>query len=91
MLDFLQPQLVAKTIDLFEDIQGAIAVGENPISGGRTKHIDVRYHFIRELVKHKVIAIKYTKSRNQHADILTKAIGAEGFVQHRRFLINLPG
>ena len=91
VLNFLQPHLVGRIIDLFEDNQGAIAMAENPISGGRTKHIDVRYHFIRELVKHKVIAIKYTESRNQHADILTKAIGAEGFVRHRRFLIKLPG
>ncbi|CAM9895183.1 unnamed protein product [Ascophyllum nodosum] len=91
VLAFLQPQLVGRIIDLFEDNQGATAMAENPISGGHTKHIDVRYHFIRELVKHKVIAIKYTESRDQHADILTKAIGAEGFVRHRRFLMNLPG
>ena len=72
MLAFLQPQLFSKIIDLFEDNQGAIAMAENPISGGRTKHIDVRYHFARELVKYKVIAIKYTESRNQHAGILIK-------------------
>ena len=91
VLAFLRPQLVGRTIDLFEDNQGAIAIAENPISGGRTKHLDVRCHFIPKLVKHKVIAIKYTESRNQHAEILTKAIGAEGFVRHRRFLMNLPG
>ena len=34
MLAFLQPQLVGKIIDLFEDNQGAIAMAENPISGG---------------------------------------------------------
>ena len=91
VLAFLQPQLVGRIIDLFEDNQGAIAMAENPISGGRTTHIDVRYHFIRELVKHKAIAIKYTESRNHNADILTKAIGAEGFVRHRRFLMIFPG
>ena len=91
VLAFLQPQLIGRIIDLFEDNQGTIAMAENPISGGRTKHIDVRYHFIRELVEHKMIAIKYTESRNQHADILTKEIGAECFVRHRRFLVNLPG
>ena len=90
VLAFLQPQLVGRMTDLFEDNQVAIAMAENMISGGRTKHIDVRYHFIPELVKHKVIAIKYTESRNQHADILTKAIGAQGFVRHRHFLMNLP-
>ena len=53
VLDFLQPELADETIDLFEDNQGAIAIAENPISGGRTKHIDVRYHFIRKLVERK--------------------------------------
>ena len=58
VLAFLQPQFVGRIIDLFEDNQGAIAMAENPISGGRTKqHIDVRYHFLRELVKHKMTAI----------------------------------
>ena len=50
---------------MFEDNQGAIAMmAENPISWGRTKHIGVLYNFIRELVEHEVIAIKYTESRN---------------------------
>ena len=91
LLAFLQPQLDGRIIVLFGDNQGAIATAENPISEGRTKHIDMRYHFIRELAKHKAIAIKYTESRNQHADILTKAIGVEGFIRYRRFLVNLPG
>ena len=92
VLAFLQPQLVGRTIDLFEDNQSAIAMGEkNPISGVRTAHIDVRYHFIRELAKHKFIATKYTESRSQHADILTGAIGTEGFVRRRRFLMKMPG
>ena len=53
VLDFLQPELASEIIDLFEDNQGAIAIEENPITGGRTKHIDVRYHFVRELVEVK--------------------------------------
>ena len=57
VLDFLQSELANETIDLFEDNQGAIAIAENPISGGWTKHIDVRYHFIRELVERKVLNI----------------------------------
>ena len=78
-------------IDMFEDNQGAIAMAKNLISRERTKHIDVRYHLIRELVKHKIIAIEYTESKKQHTDILTKAIRAEGLVRHHRFLMNLPG
>ena len=92
VLDFLQPELANETIDLFEDNQGAIAIAENPISGGRTKHIDVRYHFIRELVERKVLNIQYTESSNLHADILTKPLGLliEAFARHRSFLMNLP-
>ena len=58
VLDFLQPELANETIDLFEENQGANVITENPISGGQTKHIDVRYHFfIRELVERKVLNI----------------------------------
>ena len=84
MLDF------SETIDLFEDNQGAIAIAKNSISGGRTKHLDVRYPFIREFVERKALNIQYTESSNQHADILTKPLGPEAFSRHRSFLINLP-
>ena len=90
VLDFLQPELANETIDLFENNQGAIARSENPISGGRTKHIDVRYHFIRELVERKLFDIQYTESSNQHANILTKPLGLKAFARHRSFIMNLP-
>ena len=48
VMDFLQPELAHETIDLFEGNQGVITIAENLISGGRTKHIGVRFHFIRE-------------------------------------------
>ena len=88
VLDFLQPKLANETFDSFEDNQGAIAIAENPISGGRTKQVDVRYHFVRELVERKVLNIQYTESSNQHAGILTKPLGLEAFARHRSFLMN---
>ena len=90
VLDFLQPELASETIDLFEYNQGAIAIAENPISGGRTKRIDICYHFSRELVERKVLNIHYTESSNQHVDILTKPLALEAFARHRSFLMNLP-
>ena len=77
-------------LDFFKDNQGAIAKAENPISGGRTKNIDVRYPFIMELAERKVLNIQYTESSNQYADILTKTLGLEAFARHRSFLMNLP-
>ena len=41
-------------------------MAENPLSEGRTKHIDVRYYFIQELVKRKVMVLKCTESNDQH-------------------------
>ena len=85
----MHPWLVQETIDLFKDNQGAIALAENSISGGRTKHIDVRHHFIRELVERKVLSVQVMESSSQHADILTKTLGLDAFVKHRAFLMNL--
>ena len=66
VLCYLQPELASETIDLFEDNQGAIAIAETPISGGRTKHIGVRYYFIRELVPVRLLTcLKTTKEQSQ--------------------------
>ena len=90
VLEFLQPQISGRTVDVFEDNQGAIALAENPMSVGRTKHIHVRYHLIRELVEKKVLRMVYRKTEEQPADVLTKPLARESFERHRRFLMNLP-
>ena len=48
----------------------------------RTKHIDVRYHFIKNLVETKVIDLKYIKSKDNIADIFTKNVKEETFEKH---------
>ena len=78
VLDFLQPKLASETI--------AIAIAENPISGGRTKHIEVRYHFIRKVVERKVLIIQFTESSNHHVYILTKPLGLYILLDIVRFL-----
>ena len=74
---------------MFVDNEGAIALANNPLSSARTKHIDVRFHFIRELVRSKTISVKYVPTKEQHADILTKALPGITFRNHRDFLMNL--
>lgn len=59
---------------LYEDNLGAIAMGENSTSSTRTKHIDVRYHYIREKVKKKKIRLVYVSTQDQLADMLTKPL-----------------
>jgi hypothetical protein len=59
---------------LFCDNQGAIALSENPGKHSRSKHIDVRYHFIRERVDDGQVDIRHVGTLNQAADMLTKAL-----------------
>lgn len=58
-------------------------MAKNPVFHSRTKHIDVKYNFIREAVENGVIEIKYCSTQNQMADIFTKALSKEKFLQFR--------
>jgi hypothetical protein len=61
-------------VTIFEDNQGCIALSENPVFHKRTKHIDVRYHFIRERVANGEIKLTYIPTEHQLADLMTKAL-----------------
>ena len=83
-------ELRGSCVRIFEDNQGAIALAENPLSSARSKHIDVRLHFVRELHRAKKVDIQFVASEEQHADILTKSLAATPFRYHRMFSLNLP-
>lgn len=89
VLVFLMPSLGSPSIGVFEDNKGAIDLAKNPLSSSNSKHIDVRYHFLRELVGTGDLSVKYLRTDDQHADILTKAIGKESFEKHRDFLLGV--
>ena len=56
------------------DNTSAIAMTKNPVFHQKSKHINRRYHFIREALQQNVIDIMYCKSEDQLADIFTKAL-----------------
>jgi hypothetical protein len=56
------------------DNESAISLTRNPESHKRSKHIDVRYHFIREQISKKNVEISYVNTKEQLADVFTKAI-----------------
>ena len=66
-------------------------LSQNPVLNSNSKHIDVRHHFLRELVRQGDISVRRVPSEYQHADILTKALAFDVFAIHRRFLMNLSG
>ena len=64
---------------LMEDNQAAICIGKNPVSHARTKHIDVRYHYIREALNKGIIDLQYCPTHKMLADILTKPLPKNRF------------
>jgi len=65
------------------DNQSVIRLIKNPEFHKRTKHIDIRFHFIREKFENGEINISYIHTSNQLADILTKALPRDTFLKHR--------
>ena len=59
---------------IIEDNTGAIKLGHNAEFHKRTKHINIKYHYIRELVKNNKIKILYINTKEQLANPLTKPI-----------------
>ena len=62
---------------LMEDNQGAIAISKNPVGHARTKHIDIRYHYIREAMQNGIINLHYCPTEEMIADLLTKLSSIE--------------
>jgi hypothetical protein len=61
------------------DNESAIGLAYNPLAHKGSKHIDVRYHYIREQVTNKTIELGYVNTCKQIADVLTKAVDGETF------------
>jgi hypothetical protein len=59
---------------IYEDNQGAITLSKNPSNHSRTKHIDIKYHYVRDLITRKEVNILYCPSKNMLGDIFTKGL-----------------
>jgi hypothetical protein len=62
---------------LKEDNQSCISMTQNPIKQTRTKHVDIKYHFIRGEVKKETLKLEYCPTKKNLADILTKPLNRE--------------
>nr|GEV28617.1 hypothetical protein [Tanacetum cinerariifolium] len=74
----------AISIPMYCDNKSAIALCCNNVQHSRSKHIDIRYHFIKEHVENEVIELYFVNTEYQVADLFTKALGRERI----EFLIN---
>ncbi|GJW52904.1 retrovirus-related pol polyprotein from transposon TNT 1-94 [Tanacetum coccineum] len=66
-------------IPLYSDSKSAIAISCNLVQHSRTKHINIRYHFIKEHVEKGTIEIYFVQTEYQLADLFTKALPKERF------------
>lgn len=73
-------------VTLYIDNRSTVDLARNPVFHGRSKHIDLRYHFIRDCVEQGLIVIKHVSTDEQRADILTKALAAAKFEKMRSLL-----
>nr|GEU58081.1 putative ribonuclease H-like domain-containing protein [Tanacetum cinerariifolium] len=66
-------------IPMYCDSNAAIAISYNPVQHSRTKHIDVRYHFIKEKVQKGIVELFFVETEYQLADLFPKALPEERF------------
>ena len=70
-------------IPLAGDNQGSIFIALNPVTEPRSKHIDICYHYIREVHEKGIVDLFYIEGDDNLADIFTKNLGAMKFVKFR--------
>ncbi|KAA0066377.1 Retrovirus-related Pol polyprotein from transposon TNT 1-94 [Cucumis melo var. makuwa] len=85
MLTELQHDQEGATV-IFCHNKTTISMMKNPTFHSRTKHIDIRFHFIRDLVAKEEVSLIYCSTHEQWADILTKALSKEKFCYFRAMM-----
>lgn len=74
---------IAETITILTDSQSCMAIIQNEKHSSRTKHIDIKYHFVRKEVEEKRVKLKYVSTDMNIADMLTKPLGPTKIQQLR--------
>jgi hypothetical protein len=75
--------VVLEKVPLLCDNESAIKIANNPVQHSRTKHIDIRHHFLRDHVAKNDISLEGVRSENQLADIFTKPLDEATFCRLR--------
>ncbi|KAH9752994.1 hypothetical protein KPL71_014922 [Citrus sinensis] len=71
---------------IYCDNMSAIALTKNPVFHAKSKHIELRYHYIRDLVNKGEVNMEFISTNEQPADFLTKAINIEKFEKFKKQL-----
>lgn len=71
-------------ISMYTDSQSAMAMITNQKFSHRTKHIDTKYHFVKDIISKKIIELKYHPTATNVADMMTKPLGGNKILELRR-------
>ena len=74
------------TMVVYCDNYSAIDISKNHVQYSKTKHIEIRYHFIRDLVERKTVALEYISTKRQNADIFAKPLDRSKFETLRQVI-----
>ena len=83
------PSLTSPPSVLYIDNRSAESLTTNGGTSGRTKHNDIRHHFVRDFVDRGDAIIEWVRSKDQYADILTKALARPKFERARSMIHNM--
>ena len=74
------------TMVVYCDNSSVIDISKNPVQHSKTKHIEIRYHFIRDIVERNIMCLKYIPTECQNADIFTKSLDRSKFETLRQVI-----
>ena len=81
---------ITEPVILYCDNTSAINISKNPVMHAKTKHIAIKYHYVRELVEDKEVKMEYINTKKKIADIFTKPLPKDAFEYLRGKLGVLP-
>ena len=73
-------------IPIYRDNQGSIFIASNPVTEKRSKHIDIRYHYIRKVIEDGIVEVRFIDGSDNPADLFTKNLGHVKFEKFRALL-----
>ena len=74
---------IKEPVVMFCDNTSAMNISKNPVMHSKTKHIAIKYHFVKELAQDKEIRLEYVHTKEQIADIFTKPLPKDAFMYLR--------
>ena len=81
---------ITKLVIIYCDNTSAINISKNPMMHTKTKHIAIKYHYVRELVEDKEVKMEYVNSKEQIVDIFTKPLPKDAYEYLRGKLGVIP-